>query len=65
MIAAYRYLRRLEHRLQMINDEQTHSIPEAPETIANLAALTSSIEISGCLRAANFLFISWICSRAR
>ncbi|MGE0408384.1 MAG: bifunctional [glutamine synthetase] adenylyltransferase/[glutamine synthetase]-adenylyl-L-tyrosine phosphorylase, partial [Amphiplicatus sp.] len=24
---AYRYLRRVEHRLQMINDEQTHKIP--------------------------------------
>ncbi len=25
---AYRYLRRVEHRLQMLNDEQTHSLPE-------------------------------------
>ena len=38
MIAAYRYLRRVEHRLQMINDEQTHSIPEEPKAIAGLAA---------------------------
>jgi glutamate-ammonia-ligase adenylyltransferase len=38
MIAAYRYLRRVEHRLQMINDEQTHSLPGEPEAIANLAA---------------------------
>jgi glutamate-ammonia-ligase adenylyltransferase len=38
MIAAYRYLRRVEHRLQMINDEQTHSLPEEPKAIAALAA---------------------------
>jgi len=38
MIAAYRYLRRVEHRLQMINDEQTHSLPEEPKAIAGLAA---------------------------
>jgi len=25
---AYRYLRRLEHRIQMINDEQTHQLPD-------------------------------------
>ncbi len=25
--AAYEYLRRVEHRLQMVNDEQTHSLP--------------------------------------
>jgi len=25
---AYRYLRRVEHRLQMINDEQTHTLPD-------------------------------------
>lgn len=28
MIDAYRYLRRVEHRLQMIDDKQTHSVPE-------------------------------------
>ena len=28
---AYLYLRRLENRLQMLNDEQTHSLPEEPE----------------------------------
>lgn len=34
----YRYLRRVEHRLQMINDEQTHKIPREPEEAARLAA---------------------------
>ena len=34
---AYHYLRRVEHRLQMIADEQTHTIPEDPEAIFRLA----------------------------
>ena len=28
---AYRFLRQVEHRLQMINDRQTHVLPEKPE----------------------------------
>ncbi|MBK8908211.1 MAG: bifunctional [glutamine synthetase] adenylyltransferase/[glutamine synthetase]-adenylyl-L-tyrosine phosphorylase [Rhodospirillales bacterium] len=40
MIAAYRFLRRLEHRLQMINDEQTHALPVTPEGRAALAAFS-------------------------
>jgi [glutamine synthetase] adenylyltransferase / [glutamine synthetase]-adenylyl-L-tyrosine phosphorylase len=35
--AAYRYLRTVEHRLQMINDEQTHSIPKQPDDIDRIA----------------------------
>ena len=34
---AYRYLRTLEHRLQMIEDQQTHSIPKSEEGIAHVA----------------------------
>jgi glutamate-ammonia-ligase adenylyltransferase len=34
---AYRFLRTLEHRLQMIEDQQTHTIPKAPEDIAHVA----------------------------
>ncbi|HEY4941687.1 MAG TPA: bifunctional [glutamine synthetase] adenylyltransferase/[glutamine synthetase]-adenylyl-L-tyrosine phosphorylase [Rhizomicrobium sp.] len=34
---AYRFLRTLEHRLQMIEDEQTHSIPKSAEGIAHVA----------------------------
>ncbi len=37
LIAAYRYLRRVEHRLQMIDDEQTHSLPEDPGKLAAVA----------------------------
>ncbi|CAH2599640.1 Glutamine synthetase adenylyl-L-tyrosine phosphorylase / Glutamine synthetase adenylyl transferase [Rhodovastum atsumiense] len=31
--AAYRFLRRVEHRLQMVQDRQTHSLPEKPEQL--------------------------------
>ncbi len=37
LIAAYRYLRWVEHRLQMVDDKQTHSIPEDPDQIAAMA----------------------------
>ncbi len=36
--AAYRYLRRLEHRLQMVADQQTHQLPTDPEQLEALAA---------------------------
>jgi glutamate-ammonia-ligase adenylyltransferase len=36
--AAYRFLRRIEHRLQMIDDRQTHTVPADPEGLARLAA---------------------------
>ena len=35
---AYRFLRRIEHRLQMVADEQTQRLPSRPEELANLAA---------------------------
>lgn len=34
---AYRFLRALEHRLQMINDEQTQTLPGDPDKLAHLA----------------------------
>jgi glutamate-ammonia-ligase adenylyltransferase len=34
---AYEFLRRLEHRLQMIEDQQTHTIPEAAEDLEHIA----------------------------
>ncbi len=33
----YRYLRMLEHRLQMVEDQQTHSVPDSEEGIAHIA----------------------------
>ncbi len=35
---AYRFLRTLEHRLQMVNDEQTHRMPRTPEGVSEIAA---------------------------
>jgi len=34
---AYRFLRTLEHRLQMIEDQQTHAVPKAREEVAHVA----------------------------
>ncbi len=34
---AYRFLRRLEHRLQMVADEQTHTLPEGEEQLERFA----------------------------
>ena len=38
MSAAYRFLRRVEHRLQMVADEQTHALPDQPEAVEQFAA---------------------------
>lgn len=37
MEAAYAFLRTLEHRLQMVADEQTHTMPQTPEALAQIA----------------------------
>ena len=37
LTAAYRYLRRLEHRLQMIADQQTHTLPASEEELVKFA----------------------------
>ncbi len=37
LAAAYRYLRRVEHRLQMIDDAQTHTVPRNADGVAALA----------------------------
>ncbi|MEE8333419.1 MAG: glutamine-synthetase adenylyltransferase, partial [Alphaproteobacteria bacterium] len=34
---AYRFLRTVEHRLQMIDDQQTHDIPDTPERLDQFA----------------------------
>ncbi|MEZ5690720.1 MAG: bifunctional [glutamine synthetase] adenylyltransferase/[glutamine synthetase]-adenylyl-L-tyrosine phosphorylase [Rickettsiales bacterium] len=34
---AYQFLRMVEHRLQMVNDEQTHSVPENDNELLNIA----------------------------
>ncbi|MBC8159034.1 MAG: glutamine-synthetase adenylyltransferase, partial [Alphaproteobacteria bacterium] len=37
MAASYCFLRRVEHHIQMINDEQTHTVPQAPKSLEGLA----------------------------
>ncbi|WP_051284258.1 bifunctional [glutamine synthetase] adenylyltransferase/[glutamine synthetase]-adenylyl-L-tyrosine phosphorylase [Nisaea denitrificans] len=37
MMDAYRFLRTVEHRLQMVDDAQTHSLPETTEGLAQIA----------------------------
>ncbi len=37
LAADYRFLRRVEHRLQMIDDQQTHSLPDQDEALDRLA----------------------------
>ena len=38
LTADYRFLRRLEHRLQMVDDAQTHRLPDSREGIAHVGA---------------------------
>jgi len=38
MRAAYRFLRQLEHRLQMVDDRQTHSLPDSEAGVDAIAA---------------------------
>ena len=54
---SYRYLRRAEHRMQMIADKQTHSLPREParfETLARFLGYADgkafSSELVSCLR---------------
>lgn len=52
LIAAYHYLRKIEHRLQMRSDEQTHSLPRDEEALAkfaNFAGYSSIADLSAAL----------------
>lgn len=49
---AYRYLRRLEHRVQMVADEQSHDVPAEPtalESFARFAGYADVAELSEAL----------------
>ncbi len=37
LIYAYRFYRKVEHRLQMIEDQQTHTLPDTPEKMQRIA----------------------------
>lgn len=45
LIADYTYLREIEHRLQMINDEQTHSLPDSAEGLAAVACFAGAADV--------------------
>ncbi|AHB49022.1 glutamine-synthetase adenylyltransferase [Hyphomicrobium nitrativorans NL23] len=54
IIGAYLYLREIEHRLQMVADEQTHVVPDDPvrlEAFARFAGYESTAAFSEALRA--------------
>jgi glutamate-ammonia-ligase adenylyltransferase len=44
LIADYRFLRRIEHRLQMVEDAQTHRLPADRDGVARLAAFLGYAE---------------------
>lgn len=46
LTAAYRRLRALEHRVQMLDDEQTHTLPVDPERRAAVAALAGEGDLA-------------------
>src|SRR5262249_46069697 len=46
LVRAYDFLRALEHRIQMVNDEQTHHLPNRPEKRAEIAALAGYKDVS-------------------
>jgi glutamate-ammonia-ligase adenylyltransferase len=37
LACAYRFLRQVEHRIQMVNDRQTHNLPEQPDEMEHIA----------------------------
>jgi glutamate-ammonia-ligase adenylyltransferase len=44
---SYRFLRRIEHRLQMIDDQQTHSLPASSEALETLAIFAGYEDCQG------------------
>lgn len=45
LVIAYDYLRSLEHRIQMVNDEQTHHLPDRAEKRAAIAVLSGYSDV--------------------
>jgi glutamate-ammonia-ligase adenylyltransferase len=48
---SYRFLRQVEHRLQMVADRQTHDIPEKPEDLHRVALFLGYDDADGFARA--------------
>lgn len=51
LATAYRFLRQVEHRLQMVADRQTHSLPERPAEIARIACFLGYPDAAAFARA--------------
>ncbi|MCC9625486.1 bifunctional [glutamine synthetase] adenylyltransferase/[glutamine synthetase]-adenylyl-L-tyrosine phosphorylase [Thalassospira sp. MA62] len=47
MLAAYEFLRTVEHRLQMINDQQTQTLPDTADGLRALATFLGYDDLSG------------------
>ncbi len=47
LVAAYRFLRRVEHRLQMVADRQTHSLPATGPGVAQFAMFMGFADAAG------------------
>jgi glutamate-ammonia-ligase adenylyltransferase len=65
MIEAYGFLRKLEHRLQMVDDQQTHTLPMTAEAVARIAGFMGfpdraafSLALSGRLDQVNGRFLA-------
>jgi len=42
---SYDFLRRLEHRLQMVEDEQTHTLPKSQQALAHIACFSGFADL--------------------
>ncbi|MEE3503029.1 bifunctional [glutamine synthetase] adenylyltransferase/[glutamine synthetase]-adenylyl-L-tyrosine phosphorylase [Acidiphilium acidophilum] len=56
LAGAYRALRGIEHRLQMVDDRQTHDLPETPEGFAAFAVFMGEADAEGFARRLDALF---------
>ncbi|WP_336958435.1 bifunctional [glutamine synthetase] adenylyltransferase/[glutamine synthetase]-adenylyl-L-tyrosine phosphorylase [Sphingobium aquiterrae] len=56
---AYVLLRTIEHRLQMVEDRQTHELPKLPESLTNVARL-HGLEDGDALLALLRLDVTWV-----
>ena len=45
LAAGYRWLRKIEHRLQMVEDRQTHRLPLKPDAFARFAAFMGETDV--------------------
>jgi glutamate-ammonia-ligase adenylyltransferase len=54
LAAAYQFLRKVEHRIQMVADEQSHTLPETPEgldRIGRMMGFADGVEFGAALTA--------------